>query len=402
MNYVKTAVVFLLCVVGLVGGCGEDNKTNDVSPAQPSLKFSTTNTSGEASFADDQSGETVVVFVKDENGQPLEGTAVMFGDSDGFEMFYAEHPAMKHVPQFRLYPHNSSHSIEMPNIHTGEWTVQEYDSDSAFVQAAEEWTESNWMYNGCWTKDELKAKTKAYTMIFQLMGYGFVVNSIKYIADLAGFIEDLGYEPPDYYHEWVMLSPEGGNLVGSFVWYKGFKTSQEECNGLDDDCDKEVDEGGVCQDEQPSNGDEVLWTDPTSGLTWYHPGNKGSEMSWESAKQYCTALSSNGGGWHLPTIDELRSLVRGCPATETGGSCNIGEDDCLDISCWDGTCVECPDDGPGTAGCYWPSEMSGECSWFWSSSELKTSPGYAWFIVYVVGHVGYDGFEENKSVICVR
>ena len=408
MNCVKMAVVFVgvlvLAVVSGCGGGGDGSKTDEGVPAEPSLKFSTTNASGQALFTDEQTGETVTVLVHSEDGQSLQGTSVMFGDADGFEVFYAEHPAMQNIPQFRLYPHNSSHTIEMPSIHTGEWTVEEYDSDSAYVEDFEEWAQSNWMYNGCWTKDELEAKTKAYTMIFSLpfVDYTFVVNLLDKIQDLAGFVEDLGHQPPDYYHEWVMLSPEGGNLVGTFVWYKGFEVAVEECNGLDDDCDKAVDEEGVCEDEQPSSGSEIMWTDPASGLTWHNPGSKSGEMSWEDARQYCTSLSSSGGGWHLPTIDELRSLMRGCPATETGGTCNISENDCLDISCWDSSCVECPDDGPGTAGCYWPAEMQGDCSWFWSASELKTSPGYAWYIVYVVGHVGYDGFDETKSVICVR
>ena len=47
-----------------------------------------------------------------------------------------------------------------------------------------------------------------------------------------------------------------------------------------------------------------VWKDPDSGLTWTCKDN-GSDITWKQAKSYCSGLSLAGGGWRLPTIDEL-------------------------------------------------------------------------------------------------
>lgn len=53
-------------------------------------------------------------------------------------------------------------------------------------------------------------------------------------------------------------------------------------------------------------------------------------MSSEDAEDYCYYLDELGyHNWRLPTIDELRTLIKDCPKTETGGSCAI-TDECLE------------------------------------------------------------------------
>ena len=175
----------------------------------------------------------------------------------------------------------------------------------------------------------------------------------------------------------------------------------EDCNDTDSDtlaaCDGKVcgDDGcggscgicagsEVCQDYQCVS---ATWTDPTSGLTWQNPPYDGW-LNWASAVEYCNDLELDGGGWHLPTISELRTLIRGCPATETGGICNIEDDGCLNPLCWDVSCGPgCLDGGGPAGGCYWPDEMKGTCHLYLSSSLVSDVDDKAWVVNFTAGSV---------------
>ena len=144
------------------------------------------------------------------------------------------------------------------------------------------------------------------------------------------------------------------------------------------------------------------WTDPTSGLMWENPPMGGSK-NLSQAKSYCENLNLGGyTDWELPTIGELRTLIRGCPATEDGGSCNVEEGDCLAWSCRDDSCKGCSyNDGPAD-GCYWPDEMQGTCSWYWSSSPVEGYDYGAWLVRFDYGSVNYDVVYGDERVRCVQ
>ena len=112
----------------------------------------------------------------------------------------------------------------------------------------------------------------------------------------------------------------------------------------------------------------------------------------------------NHDDWYMPDITELRTLIRGCPATETDGSCNINVEGCLDNSCEDNSCVGCADDaGPDPDGCYWPTELSGGCVMFWSSSVATGGLGdNAWYVGF--NYAGVDSGRQGhvNYAICVR
>lgn len=63
-------------------------------------------------------------------------------------------------------------------------------------------------------------------------------------------------------------------------------------------------------------------------------GNMWSEisrqhLSWEEAVAYCENLDELGySDWRLPTVDELRTLIRNCPNHESDGPCTM-TDKCL-------------------------------------------------------------------------
>ena len=157
-------------------------------------------------------------------------------------------------------------------------------------------------------------------------------------------------------------------------------------------------QGGTCVE-----GDtEGTWTDPTSGLTWQVTPTGGT-MNWDDAKSHCSNLPMAGGGWHLPTISELRSLIRGCPETVTNGACQV-TDSCSSSDCWDqGDCWSCSGgNGPGQDGMYWPDEIEGDCCWYWSSSPVEDADDVAWPVDFLDGDVGYDGVVYDGHVRCVR
>ena len=160
--------------------------------------------------------------------------------------------------------------------------------------------------------------------------------------------------------------------------------------------------GEVCTDYYLCEYPET-WTDPTSGHTWQVTPTGGT-MAWSDAKSHCAGLSLDGSGWHLPNIGELRSLIRGCPATELGSEiCKLEEGGCLDSTCNDGDlCEYCPgNDGPA-GGCYWPDEMQGECFWSWSSSPVEDGDIGAWGVHFVNGSVHHYGVYSGGHVRCVR
>ena len=145
--------------------------------------------------------------------------------------------------------------------------------------------------------------------------------------------------------------------------------------------------------------------DPTTRLCWQNPPPD-REYNWREAVAYCRTLSRGGhgpGSWHLPTISELRSLIRGCPATETGGACGV-TDACRGSGCWSLGCDGCSSrSGPGTGGAYWPAGFSGPVDCFWSSSS--SYPGglsLAWGVYFDDGDVNFVDQSVSPSVRCVR
>jgi hypothetical protein len=188
--------------------------------------------------------------------------------------------------------------------------------------------------------------------------------------------------------------------------------ADKDCSGLecgpDPVCGESCGACGATEDCQVghcvagSSGD--VWKDSTSGLTWQVTPT-GGEMVWSDAKAHCAALSVGGGGWHLPDIAELRSIIRGCPTTELGSdTCYVGEGGCLESSCNDGDlCNACyPRNAPGRNGEYWPGEIGGECGRYFSSSPVEDLPDFAWSVEFSCGSVDQVHVDNTNLVRCVR
>ena len=161
--------------------------------------------------------------------------------------------------------------------------------------------------------------------------------------------------------------------------------------------------GKVCADYSCDYPE--TWTDPEpdSDLIWQVEPTGGT-MQWDAAKSHCDVLSLAGHyDWRLPDIGELRSLIRGCPATELGSAkCKVEESGCLYSNCNDGNlCEYCSGNNGPADGCYWPDEMQGKCSWYWSSSSVADSDS-RWFVYFDNGEVN-GGYVSNPDYVrCVR
>ena len=137
-----------------------------------------------------------------------------------------------------------------------------------------------------------------------------------------------------------------------------------------------------------------VWTDFSSGLMW-QVSPTGGKMYWAKAKSHCESLSLGGHrDWRLPSISELRSLIRDCPETQKDGACGI-TDSCLSHSlsggCRSKICSGCymrALSGPGQGGAFWPPEVSGEPYTYLSSSPIPDAKDYGeWGVSFNSGSV---------------
>ena len=200
--------------------------------------------------------------------------------------------------------------------------------------------------------------------------------------------------------KWIVLL-----IALVFALSLGMALSCDDDDDDDDDNDDSSDDDSSdddASDDDDSGGD--VWTDSTSGLMWQNGDDCCPRYEWEDAIEHCENLSWGGfSDWHLPSISELRSLIRGCEDTESDGSCGL-TDSCLDSSCWNQACSGCSDaEGPAN-GCYWPSEINGDCSWYWhwSSSAVADMDSAAWDVHFSSGHVSINERYFDYIARCVR
>jgi hypothetical protein len=153
----------------------------------------------------------------------------------------------------------------------------------------------------------------------------------------------------------------------------------------------------ACGDGGGLNGGDTF-TDSASGLTW-PTGNPGP-LSWADAQAYCAGLTLGGHrDWRLPTIAELRTLVRGCPTQEPAGGCGVA-DACLADTCQQ-TCFPCPSAQGPTDGCYGPPELADPCGSYWSANLMAGANDAWWDLDFEDGFIDTNDYDLN-GVLCVR
>ncbi len=170
--------------------------------------------------------------------------------------------------------------------------------------------------------------------------------------------------------------------------------------------DRESDCGGV-DDDVPDD----VWVDPDTGIWWLYEIVSGYLEDDAYIEDFCESLNfqqyEGYYDWRLPTISELRSIIRGCSATMPGGSCGV-TDECTDEGdCFTFGCNGCPwGEGPDL-GWYVASEIHLEDyhNRLWSSSVDSFTGGYIrWLVDYAYGSVvwGVSTLPLSSRVMCVR
>lgn len=165
----------------------------------------------------------------------------------------------------------------------------------------------------------------------------------------------------------------------------------------DDDADADSGE----QDEPCTTIDGKVWWSPKTTDT----------MDWLSALNYCEKDLNNSNkcgysDWHLPTIDELKMLLK----WRRDSQCKVSDtDNCLSFDdCW--TCSSCCHDctlgGGGEcnySSYYYDGRYSklGDSGLLWSSSVPTEYYHSAWVVNFNAAQV-YDKSKSNKTEVYVR
>ena len=152
-------------------------------------------------------------------------------------------------------------------------------------------------------------------------------------------------------------------------------------------------------------GSGPTWIDTTTGYTWQRVPPGAQYYIWREAVGYCKDLTLDGkSDWRLPTISELRTIIRGCTATQPGGACNV-TDSCLLSTCWsEATCRSCKTGEGPAGGVFWDSNLDGFGGAYWSISPWTYTSGVgAWRVGFGDGSVDNANLEYiTASIRCVR
>jgi len=129
-------------------------------------------------------------------------------------------------------------------------------------------------------------------------------------------------------------------------------------------------EKGVTPSYTRNDNTQVV-TDHITGLEWQdNLETKTVIKTWSEAQGYCSALGLDGGGWRLPTIQELQSIV-------VDGAYNPSIDTTAFVN-------------------YSTSY------YYWSSTTGANSTSYAWVVHFNDGYTGGDYKSNTYYVRCVR
>ncbi len=219
---------------------------------------------------------------------------------------------------------------------------------------------------------------------------------------------DAEWDPEEDYND----EEEGGNNGGSIL--EPCEEGDFICHSADGDefsykCDKNAHFPVVLEqcgnDCDSSTGKCKPWKDSDSKLVW--SSKRSEKILWDDAVSYCENLDEDGhSDWRLPNISELRTLIQDCPASITGGTCQVSEECLSYVSCFSQNCgcqsEPVDSDNPNrfskidNAG----SNMGGL---FWSSSLIPDlDENSRWCVNFATALITSCNIAVESNVRCVR
>lgn len=218
---------------------------------------------------------------------------------------------------------------------------------------------------------------------------------------------DTEWEPEEDYND-----DEGGDNNGSITQpceEGDFICHSADGNEFSYKCDKNAHFPVVleqCGDDcDSSTGKCKPWKDSDSKLVW--SSKRSEKILWNDAVSYCENLDEDGhSDWRLPNISELRTLIQDCPASITGGTCQVSEECLSYVSCFSQNCgcqsEPVDSDNPNrfskidNAG----SNMGGL---FWSSSLIPDlDENSRWCVNFATALITSCNIAVESNVRCVR
>ena len=146
----------------------------------------------------------------------------------------------------------------------------------------------------------------------------------------------------------------------------------------------------------------LFWHDSDNNLCW-QSRPWGTMTNYQEACNYCNSLTLGGReDWKAPTINQLRTLIRDCPVTETGGACAITVAQ-SSFDNWTSDCHGCDSmGGPSAEGWYWDPGLAplavdaANTSFqrFWSTTQLSSIE--AWTVHFGTAEINYSNSSQDS------
>ena len=170
----------------------------------------------------------------------------------------------------------------------------------------------------------------------------------------------------------------------------------------DEDTDTDSGESGEVPECSSSSGTPCK----AGGVIW--SSRSTVTKDWDTAGSDCSNWSEGrfNSGWRLPTINELRKVMRNCSTTETGGNCRV-TDECAFKGTYDGyntcysnnSCKKVLGDICSTSLEHSPF---GETGKLWSSFKTQDDPDWAWYVSFYNGEISWAAVSDKIYYRCVH